>query len=113
MFWLTYNNQAKADTILDKIAFSTREEAIDLSEWFLKKILDGKKVSISDICDAALVTISDEDRKIFDHIGFEPSFTLLGKCPIDVSRVSKHWDRRDMYMVHFPLEFCELLEEST
>ena len=105
MFWLTYNNQAKADFILDKVAFSCPGEAEALRVWFLEKLAYDKKVSVSDICDAALISISKEERETFDHIGFAASQEIFFEN-ISVTASALH---KDMYTVNFPLEFVELI----
>lgn len=105
MFWLTYNNQTKADFILDKVAFKHPGEAEALREWFLEKLANNKKVSVSNICDAALISISKEERETFDHIGFMASQEIFFE-DIFVSRNSIY---PDMYTVNFPLEFVELI----
>lgn len=104
-FWLTYNNQAKADCILDKIAFKDPDEAEALGIWFMEKLAYDKKVSVSDICDVAMVNISDEDRKVFDHIGFTDVYEILSQG----FSVGQNSIYQDMYTVNFPLEFVELI----
>lgn len=106
MFWLTYNNQAKADFILDKVAFKHPGEAEALRTWFIEKLAYDKKVSVSDICDAALISISKEEREAFDHIGFLVSQEIFFEN-ISVTRSSLYQEY--MYTVNFPLEFVELI----
>lgn len=108
MFWLTYNHQAKADFVLDKVAFKHPGEAEALREWFLEKLVYDKKVSVSEICAAALISISKEEKEIFDHIGFTASQEIFFEN-ISVKQSSIY---PDIYTVIFPLEFMELMEES-